>query len=113
MQKKHIAYLQMVTASVLWSTAGIFMKQINSNPFSISGFRSLFAALCVFLCIKAEKQKIILNKKNRAVCVVSLRHVHGIYMCQQINHRGERHCFTVHIAHFHCGDFRAVSAPEN
>lgn len=64
MQKKHIAYLQMVTASVLWSTAGIFMKQINSNPFSISGFRSLFAALCVFLCIKAEKQKIILNKKT-------------------------------------------------
>lgn len=64
MQKKHIAYLQMVTASVLWSAAGIFMKQINSNPFSISGFRSLFAALCVFLCIKAEKQKIILNKKT-------------------------------------------------
>lgn len=60
MTKKHIAYLEMVIASVLWSIAGIFIKMVDANPFTIAGLRSLFSAVpvIIFMIFTHERFKI-------------------------------------------------------
>ncbi|HAE91298.1 MAG TPA: EamA family transporter [Tissierella sp.] len=42
-------------ASMMWSTGGIFIKLVDWNPISISGFRSLIAALVMLTYIKKPK----------------------------------------------------------
>lgn len=46
----------MIVCSVLWSIAGIVIKQINCNAFVIAGFRSLIAAATVAVFMKYKKQ---------------------------------------------------------
>lgn len=64
MNKKHLAYVQIVIASVFWSTAGIWIKSVDANPFSIAGFRALFAALTVGAFMLITKQKLLVNKRT-------------------------------------------------
>lgn len=61
--KKNFAMLLMVVCSILWSTAGIFIKLIKFNPLVISGFRGLIAGLVILTYMKIAKIPFILNKK--------------------------------------------------
>lgn len=72
MNKKHLAYIQIVIASVFWSTAGIWIKSVDSNPFSIAGFRALFAALTIGAFMLVTKQKLLVNKRTL---------IPALYMC--------------------------------
>ena len=63
MTKEKNAMLQMIICSVLWSIAGIIIKLIDANPFVISGFRSLFSAITVFIFMIIAKKKFVINKK--------------------------------------------------
>lgn len=42
----------MIVCGVLWSTAGIFIKWINWNPFIISGLRGLISGTVLFIYMK-------------------------------------------------------------
>lgn len=64
MNKTHLAYGQVALASVFWSTAGIWIKAIDANPLSISGFRAVFAALTILTFMIVTRQKFIVNKKT-------------------------------------------------
>ncbi len=57
---KQRALLSMVLASVFWSIAGLFIKQITWHPLVIAGLRSLICGL--FLLIFIDKKKIYINK---------------------------------------------------
>lgn len=50
---KSIVFL--VFTGLLWSTGGLLIKNVNSNPFAISGVRSAIAALVIFMSIKKPK----------------------------------------------------------
>lgn len=63
MAKEKSAMFQMIICSFLWSIAGIIIKLIDANPFVISGFRSLFSALTVFVFMMIAKTKFVINKK--------------------------------------------------
>ncbi len=58
------ATLQMLLCSLLWSISAIFIKQIDWNPVVISGMRSLFAALTIFVFIKLKKYRLELNRRS-------------------------------------------------
>lgn len=58
MNKKHLAYMQMVVASVLWSIAGIFIKLIDANPFTIAGLRSAVAIIPVIVMMAVNHEKL-------------------------------------------------------
>lgn len=62
MSKKHMAYMEMVIASVLWSIAGIFIKLIDANPFTIAGLRSLAAIIPVIAIMLYRRERIIISK---------------------------------------------------
>jgi len=49
-QKKAILYL--ITASILWSIGGLFIKLVNWNPMAIAGARSGIAAIVMLLYLK-------------------------------------------------------------
>lgn len=49
-----------IIASVLWSTGGVLVKQVNWNPLAIAGGRSFVTALVVLIYIK--KPRIIKSK---------------------------------------------------
>lgn len=61
--------LYMLICASLWSIAGIFIKLIPWNAFVIAGFRSLIAALVLFLYIKKAKIGFIINRKTIAAAV--------------------------------------------
>ncbi len=57
---KRRALFSMVLASVFWSIAGLFIKQITWHPLAIAGFRSLISGLFLFVFI--DKKQMRLNK---------------------------------------------------
>ena len=58
MQDKTKGMLLMVVCAVLWSTAGIFIKWIEWNPFIISGVRGFVSAVTVFIFMKMRGMNI-------------------------------------------------------
>lgn len=64
MTQKNKAIIQMIVCSFLWSIAGIIIKLINCNPLVIAGFRSLFAAITVYIFMKVAKIKFVFSKKS-------------------------------------------------
>jgi drug/metabolite transporter (DMT)-like permease len=52
MTTKVKAVLMVVTAAVLWSTGGFFIKRVDWTGISIAGCRSLFAALFLCCCLR-------------------------------------------------------------
>ena len=58
MQENTKGMLMMVVCATLWSTAGIFIKLIEWNPFVISGTRGLISAAVVFIFMKMHGMKI-------------------------------------------------------
>lgn len=54
----------MAACAGLWSIAGIFIKVIPWNPFVIAGFRSLLAAVVVFVFMRVTGRRIMLNKSS-------------------------------------------------
>ena len=58
MQDKTKGMLLMVVCAVLWSTAGIFIKWIEWNPFVISGVRGFVSAVTVFIFMKMRGMSI-------------------------------------------------------
>ena len=52
MNAKKTGILQMLICAAMWSIGGIFIKQINWNPFVIAGWRSLIAAVTVLIFVK-------------------------------------------------------------
>ncbi len=58
---KQRALLLMILASVFWSIAGLFIKQITWHPIVIAGLRSLISGL--FLLVFVDKKKLRFNKR--------------------------------------------------
>ncbi len=71
MKKEHVAVVEMLLCSVLWSIAGIFIKLIPWNAIAIAGFRSLFSALTMLIYMGITRQRIRFNK-NVVVSMVLL-----------------------------------------
>lgn len=71
MSKKNKAIIQMIVCSVLWSIAGIVIKQINCSAVVITGFRSLFSALTVLAFMKFAKLKFTFSRRvvPTAICM--------------------------------------------
>lgn len=59
---KQQAVMYMVICSVLWSTAGIFIKFLPWNPMVIAGLRSLVSAGVYILYMRYEKTEFKINK---------------------------------------------------
>ena len=64
MNKKTKAMLLMIVCAVLWSTAGIFIKLINWNPFIISGLRGLISAGVLAVYMKSQGIHIKVRKNS-------------------------------------------------
>lgn len=69
-RKKSI--LAVLAASILWSTSGMFVKLIDLNPVAIAGYRSLIAAVIVFLFIRKFSLKLTWNKVLGAISYASM-----------------------------------------
>ncbi|SHJ06193.1 Threonine/homoserine efflux transporter RhtA [Clostridium cavendishii DSM 21758] len=55
-RKKAIIYL--ITASILWSTGGLFIKLVDWNPIAIAGARSGIATLVMLIYLKKPIKKL-------------------------------------------------------
>ena len=66
-QRKSI--LQMTLCAVMWSIAGVFIKQIPWNAMVIAGIRSLIAALIFFGYIKISHHRLIFNRNTVRLAV--------------------------------------------
>lgn len=53
--KRIEALVYLITASVLWSTAGILIKLVDWNPVAIAGIRSFIASIVIFAYLKKPK----------------------------------------------------------
>lgn len=64
--KRHtMAVFEMLLCSVLWSTAGIFVKHIPWNPIVIAGGRSIFAAcMSALYLVGIRKKRILINRMS-------------------------------------------------
>lgn len=71
MNEKTKAMLLMIICAVLWSTAGIFIKLINWNPFIISGLRGLISAGVLAAYMKYRNIHIKV-RKNSVMAAVGL-----------------------------------------
>jgi len=60
MSARKKAILQLIIASILWSTGGILIKLIDWNPVAIAGSRSLISGLVILFYLK--RPKITLSK---------------------------------------------------
>jgi drug/metabolite transporter (DMT)-like permease len=63
-RQKNIAIMEMLLCAALWSTAGIFIKKIEWNPFVIAGVRSIFSGLVTFVYMKAARMSFVLNRRS-------------------------------------------------
>ncbi len=54
----------MIICSVLWSTAGLFINEIDLNPFAIAGYRGLIAGITILSFMLIAKIKIKITKKS-------------------------------------------------
>lgn len=64
MNNEKKAIIEMITCAALWSIAGIFIKLIPWNAFSISALRSLFAGITILIYIKIKRYKIVFNRRT-------------------------------------------------
>lgn len=58
---KRRAIMLMVLCSILWSIGGIFIKLIPWHPLTISGWRSLLAAVCMWLYMRHSQLRLRMN----------------------------------------------------
>ena len=49
------AHMMLIVAALMWSLGGLFIKLVDLHPISISGIRSLGAALLLFIYISKPK----------------------------------------------------------
>ena len=64
MDPKKRAILQMLACAALWSTAGIFIKLVDWNPFVIAAWRSLLAGVVCFVYLRARKLPFAWNRRT-------------------------------------------------
>lgn len=66
--------LAMLTAALLWSMGGIFIKMIPWNSLAITGARGLLAATVVFFYLRAKHIKLHVSKDSLkiAVCLAAV-----------------------------------------
>lgn len=60
MKDRTKAIIQLIIASILWSTGGLLIKLVDWNPIAIAGSRSFIAGLVIFAYLK--KPKITMSK---------------------------------------------------
>lgn len=60
MKDRSKAIIQLIIASILWSTGGLLIKLVDWNPIAIAGSRSFIAGLVIFAYLK--KPKITMSK---------------------------------------------------
>ncbi|MPM43567.1 hypothetical protein SDC9_90244 [bioreactor metagenome] len=61
-RKERIAMARMAICAMMWSIAGIFIKQIDWNPFVIAGYRSLLGAGVLFVYMRATGQRLRISR---------------------------------------------------
>ena len=64
MKKEHVGILQMILCSVLWSTAGIFMKMLPWHGFAVAGLRSLISGLTIAAYMAMKGYRFMINRKT-------------------------------------------------
>jgi drug/metabolite transporter (DMT)-like permease len=98
-KSRSTSILYLITASVLWSLGGVFIKGVELNPLAIAGMRSIFASLFLWavirkpkftwsrdqiLCAVAYSATVILfviaNKMTTAANVILLQYTAPIYV---------------------------------
>ena len=57
------AHMMLIVAALMWSLGGLFIKLVALHPISISGIRSLGAALLLFIYISNWKQANVMQYK--------------------------------------------------
>jgi drug/metabolite transporter (DMT)-like permease len=67
----------MLVCSTLWSIAGILFKMMDWNPFVIAGFRSLIAAITVYIFMLVTKQKVRITKN----VLISMIFLAATFLC--------------------------------
>ena len=55
MKDRTKAIIQLIIASILWSTGGLLIKLVDWNPIAIAGSRSFIAGLVIFAYLKKPK----------------------------------------------------------
>lgn len=75
--RQRIAIIQMLVCSTLWSIAGILFKMMDWNPFVIAGFRSLIAAITVYIFMLVTKQKVRITKN----VLISMIFLAATFLC--------------------------------
>ena len=53
--KSSTSYILLITAALMWSLGGIFIKLVDLNPMGIAGIRSLGAAVVLLIYIKKPR----------------------------------------------------------
>ena len=62
------AYLQLLAASLLWSTGGLLIRWVQWNPLAIAGVRSAVASLVLLAYIKKPRFTWSFNQVGAALC---------------------------------------------
>lgn len=71
-RKRIIAVFEMALCGLLWSIAGLFIKQIQCNAMVIAGFRSLFAGLTFVVIMMFSRIPFICSRRVfRGACCVT------------------------------------------
>ena len=64
MKKENLAIIEMLICATLWSIAGIFMKLLPWNGFTVASLRSLIAGLTIAAYILIRGKRIIINRRT-------------------------------------------------
>jgi len=70
--EKSKSILLMLIASALWSTGGLFIKNVNAHPLAIAGVRSAIAAVVIFAANRKPKFNWSLPQIGAALSYVGL-----------------------------------------
>ena len=64
-------YVYMLLSAVCFSLAGVLIKLVDWNAFSISGARSIFAAGLLYVFLRVRGKRLVLNKPTAAGALVN------------------------------------------
>lgn len=64
MKEKRLSIIEMIICAVLWSIAGIFMKQLPWHGLAVASLRSLIAGITLLIYVLIKRYRFILSKRT-------------------------------------------------
>ncbi len=77
MKKENLAMLEMLLCAALWSIAGIFMKFLPWNGFTVAGLRSLIAGITIVCYMLLTKKRFVFSRRTWIAGVLT----GSVYIC--------------------------------